>query len=53
MRDPTRVGRRVSDYFDVFADEQQWLRQPPRRRRRLLVSLPLVAALTLVSLAVA
>jgi hypothetical protein len=41
----------VSDHFDVFADEQQWLRQPPRRRRRLLVGLPLVAALTLVSLA--
>jgi Calcineurin-like phosphoesterase len=41
----------VSDHFDVFADEQRWLRQPPRRRRRLLVGLPLVAALTLVSLA--
>ena len=53
MRDPTRVGRLVSDYFDVFADEQQWLGQPPRRGRRLLVGLPLVAALTLVSLAVA
>jgi Calcineurin-like phosphoesterase len=40
----------VSDDFRDFDDEQQWLRQP-RRRRRLLVGLPLVAALTLVSLA--
>jgi Calcineurin-like phosphoesterase len=50
-RSDSSGGRLVSDHFDVFADEQQWLRQPPRRRRPLLVGLPLVAALTLVSLA--
>ncbi len=41
----------MNNHFDVFADEQQWLRQPPRRRRRLLVAVALVAALTPVSLA--
>ena len=41
----------MSYHFRDFDDEQQWLRQPLPRRRRLLVSLPLVAALTLVSLA--
>jgi hypothetical protein len=41
----------VKNHFDVFADEQQRLRQPPRRRRRLLVAVALVAALTAVSLA--
>ena len=41
----------MSDHFDEFDDERRWLRPPPRRRRLLLV-LPLVTALTLVSLAV-
>jgi hypothetical protein len=42
----------VSHLFDEFDDERRWLRPPPRRRRRLLLVLPLVTALTLVSLAV-
>ena len=41
----------MSDHFHAFDDEQQWLRRPPRRRRRLLLALPLVATLTVVSLA--
>jgi Calcineurin-like phosphoesterase len=41
----------VSHLFEEFDDERRWLRSPPRRRRRLLLVLPLVVALTLVSLA--
>ena len=41
----------MSDHFHAFDDERRWLRPPPRRRRRLLLVLPLVVALTLVSLA--
>jgi hypothetical protein len=37
----------VSHHFDEFGDERRWLRPPPRRRR-LLLGLPLVVALTLV-----
>ena len=37
--------------FDEFHDERRWLRLPPRRHRRLLLGLPLLAALTVVSLA--
>jgi hypothetical protein len=42
----------VSHHFDRFDDERRWLRPPPRHRRRLLLGLSLVVALTLVSLAV-
>jgi Calcineurin-like phosphoesterase len=41
----------VSDLFDELDDERRWLRPPVRRRRRLLLALPLVAILTVVSLA--
>ena len=41
----------MSHHFDDFDDERRWLRPPPRRRRRLLLVLPLLVALTLVSLA--
>ena len=44
-------GPLVSYLLDEFDDERQWLRPPPRRRRRLLLALPLVATLTVVSLA--
>ena len=41
----------MSDHFHAFDDEQQWLRPPPRRHRWLLLGLPLLAALTVASLA--
>jgi hypothetical protein len=41
----------VSHHFDKFDDEWRWLRPPPHHRRRLLLGLSLVAALTLVLLA--
>ena len=41
----------MSDLFDEFDDERRWLRPSLRRRRRLLLALPLVATLTVVSLA--
>jgi hypothetical protein len=41
----------VRHHLDEFDDERRWLRPPPRHRRRLLLGLPLVAALTVVSLA--
>jgi hypothetical protein len=42
----------VSHHFDRLDDERRWLRPPPRHRRRLLLGLSLVVALTVVSLAV-
>ena len=36
--------------MDEFDDERRWLRPPLRRRRRLLLALPLVATLIVVSL---
>jgi hypothetical protein len=44
-------GRLVRHHLDEFDDERRWLHPPPRHRRRLLLGLPLVAALTVVSLA--
>jgi hypothetical protein len=41
----------VSQHFDELDGERRWLRPPPGQRRRLLLGLLLVAALTLVSLA--
>ncbi len=39
-------GRLVHHHLDEFDDQRQWLRPPPRPRRRLLLALPLVVALT-------
>ena len=41
----------MSHHVDEFDDERRWLRPPQRPGRRLLLGLPLVVALTLVSLA--
>ena len=41
----------MSDHFHAFDDERHWLRPPPRRHRWLLLGLPLLAALTVASLA--
>ena len=44
-------GRLVRHHLDEVDDERRWLHPPPRHRPRLLLGLPLVAALTVVSLA--